>query len=92
MDNLFMHLTNASVQKGADDYDERLGCKWPLHSLKMFLISKHGQEAVDRLFFSIQSLITRSLLAVQPTIIQDRHCFELYGYDVLIDSTPAVAH
>ncbi|KAE9009643.1 putative tubulin polyglutamylase [Phytophthora fragariae] len=86
MDNLFMHLTNASVQRGADDYDERLGCKWPLHSLKMFLISKHGQEAVDRLFFSIQSLITRSLLAVQPTIIQDRHCFELYGYDVLIDS------
>ncbi|KAJ8523858.1 hypothetical protein ON010_g17260 [Phytophthora cinnamomi] len=86
MGNLFMHLTNASVQKGADDYDERLGCKWPLHSLKMFLISKHGQEAVDRLFHSIQSLITRSLLAVQPTIIQDRHCFELYGYDVLIDS------
>eukprot|EP00644_Phytophthora_capsici_P012364 jgi/Phyca11/10089/fgenesh1_pm.PHYCAscaffold_46_\ len=86
MDNLFMHLTNASVQKGADDYDKRLGCKWPLRSLKMFLISKHGQEAVDHLFGAIQSLITRSLLAVQPTIIQDRHCFELYGYDVLIDS------
>ncbi|KAF1783005.1 putative tubulin polyglutamylase TTLL9 [Phytophthora cactorum] len=77
MDNLFMHLTNASVQKSADDYNERLGCKWPLHSLKMFLISKYGHES---------SLITRSLLAVQPTIIQDRHCFELYGYDVLIDS------
>ncbi|ETI55253.1 hypothetical protein F443_02072 [Phytophthora nicotianae P1569] len=86
MDNLFMHLTNASVQKSADDYNERLGSKWPLHSLKMFLISKFGQEAVDRLFLAIQSLITRSLLAVQPTIIQDRHCFELYGYDVLIDS------
>ncbi|KAK1932364.1 putative tubulin polyglutamylase TTLL9 [Phytophthora citrophthora] len=86
MDNLFMHLTNASVQKGADDYDKRLGCKWPLRSLKMFLISKHGQEAVDHLFGAIQSLITRSLVAVQPTIIQDRHCFELYGYDVLIDS------
>ncbi|RLN61866.1 hypothetical protein BBJ29_004228 [Phytophthora kernoviae] len=86
MNNLFMHLTNASLQKIAEDYDERLGCKWPLHSLKMFLISKHGHEAVDRLFLAIESLITRSLLAVQPTIIQDRHCFELYGYDVLIDS------
>ncbi|KAI9993227.1 hypothetical protein PInf_015298 [Phytophthora infestans] len=86
MDNLLMHLTNASVQKSADDYNERLGSKWPLHSLKMFLISKYGQDAVDQLFLAIQSLITRSLLAVQPTIIQDRHCFELYGYDVLIDS------
>ncbi|RLN10454.1 hypothetical protein BBJ28_00022743 [Nothophytophthora sp. Chile5] len=86
MDNLFMHLTNASVQKEAASYDERLGCKWPLHSLKLFLISKHGQEAVDRLFHGIQTLITRSLLAVQQVIIQDRHCFELYGYDVLVDS------
>lgn len=81
-----MHLTNASVQKTAEDYDSSVGCKWPLHSLKMFLIGKHGVAAVDRLFLDIQQVITRSLLAVQQVVIQDRHCFELYGYDVLIDS------
>ena len=81
-----MHLTNASVQKTAEDYDKSLGCKWPLHSLKMFLISKHGVDAVDKLFHDIQCVITRSLLAVQKVIIQDKHCFELYGYDVIIDS------
>lgn len=81
-----MHLTNASVQKTAEDYDSSVGCKWALHSLKMFLIGKHGVVAVDRLFLDIQEVITRSLLAVQQVVIQDRHCFELYGYDVLIDS------
>ncbi len=49
-----MHLTNASVQKTAEDYDQTMGCKWLLQSLKMFLISKHGVEAVDRLFYDIQ--------------------------------------
>lgn len=81
-----MHLTNASVQKTADDYDSALGCKWQLSHLKLFLTSKHGVARVDQLFSDIQQLITRSLLAVQQTIIQDKHCFELYGYDVLIDS------
>lgn len=41
---------------------------------------------MERLFAEIQDLITRSLQSVQQAIIQDRHSFELYGYDVLIDS------
>ena len=30
-------------------------------------------------------LIVDSLRAVQAQIINDRHCFECYGYDVLVD-------
>lgn len=33
----------------------------------------------------MDQLIIHSLKAVQPVMINDRHCFECYGYDVLID-------
>ena len=41
--------------------------------------------ATDTLFRKIQSIIIKSLLAVQNVVISDKHCFELYGYDVLFD-------
>eukprot|EP00033_Pygsuia_biforma_P002884 GCRY01003181.1.p1 GENE.GCRY01003181.1~~GCRY01003181.1.p1 ORF type:complete len:439 (-),score=70.47 GCRY01003181.1:32-1348(-) len=80
-----VHLTNVAVQKTADVYDARNG-KWALRNLKLFLISRHGLEKVNKLFLDIQETLLRSLFAVQKTIIQDKHCFELYGYDVMIDS------
>ena len=34
----------------------------------------------------IEAIIVNSCKAVQNVIINDRHCFELYGYDVIIDN------
>lgn len=42
-------------------------------------------ERVDALFWEIQMIMVRTLIAVQPIMINDRHCFELYGFDVMID-------
>mmetsp|Transcript_32475 Transcript_32475/g.52602 ORF Transcript_32475/g.52602 Transcript_32475/m.52602 type:complete len:444 (+) Transcript_32475:184-1515(+) len=81
----YVHLTNVAIQKYSPAYTKDKGCKWWLHSLKMYMISKHGVEATNKLFHDIQRVILRALLAVQKVIINDKHCFEMYGYDVLID-------
>mmetsp|Transcript_11780 Transcript_11780/g.40656 ORF Transcript_11780/g.40656 Transcript_11780/m.40656 type:complete len:413 (-) Transcript_11780:85-1323(-) len=81
-----IHLTNVAIQKQAANYDKDQGCKWELKSMKLFLISKHGLEAANNLMHDIQMLILRSLLAVQKVMMNDKHCFELYGYDVMIDN------
>jgi tubulin polyglutamylase TTLL9 len=56
-----------------------------MQSLKMYMISKHGTAPVNQLFGDIQDVILNSLLSVQKIIIQDKHCFEVYGYDIIID-------
>ena len=55
-----------------------------LQALKLYLMSIHGVDRIDQLFWEIQMIILRSLLAVQPIMIADKHCFELYGYDIII--------
>ena len=46
---------------------------------------QHGKDNVNNLFTDMEALIVRSLLSAQKIMINDKHCFELYGYDILID-------
>eukprot|EP00842_Homolaphlyctis_polyrhiza_P003895 jgi/Hompol1/4506/HPOL_003660-RA len=84
--NLYIHATNVAIQKTSPNYDGDKGCKWLLRNLKMYMISKHGNAQVDELFTEMEALVVRSLMSVQKVMINDKHCFELYGYDILIDS------
>jgi len=84
--NNFIHLTNVAIQKTSENYDSVTGGKWDLRQLKLFLMSKYGQDAVAECFRRIHNIFIRSLLAVAKIMINDKHCFELYGYDILIDS------
>ncbi len=85
--NNYVHLTNVAVQKGSDNYDEKSGGKWDLRSLKIYLISKYGTEKINNVFFELQEIIVKSLYSVQKVVMNDKHCFELYGYDIMIDDT-----
>lgn len=83
----FVHLTNVAIQKTAPDYDPEKGCKWSLQEFRMYLTAKHGHETVKRLFQQMDDIFIKSLQSVQKLIINDKHCFELYGFDIMFDDT-----
>lgn len=56
-----------------------------LQRFRQYLASEHGPEAVETLFSDMDNIFIKSLQSMQKVIISDKHCFELYGYDILID-------
>ena len=87
IDNPYVHLTNHAIQKKDEAYDAATtDLKWSIGELKRFMVTKHGAEAVNISFAGIQSVIIHSLKSVSNVIINDKHCFEMYGYDIMLDS------
>ncbi|XP_072206059.1 probable tubulin polyglutamylase TTLL9 isoform X4 [Excalfactoria chinensis] len=85
IDDHYVHLTNVAVQKTAPDYDPEKGCKWMIQQLRQYLTAKHGTGLMEVLFADMDNIFIKSLQSVQKVIISDKRCFELYGYDILID-------
>lgn len=84
-DDMFAHLTNVAVQKNGEDYNEKHGNKFPIKNLRLYLMGTRGHEAATKLWDDIYSVYIHALKAVQNVIINDKHCFEMYGFDILID-------
>ncbi|XP_052000925.1 tubulin polyglutamylase TTLL5-like [Xyrauchen texanus] len=97
--NQFMHLTNYSVNKKSSDYVscddpevEDYGNKWSMSAMLRYL----RQEGKDTtlLMGQVEDLIIKSVVSAEIHIatackmfVPHRcNCFELYGFDVLIDS------
>jgi len=53
--------------------------------LRLYLEATKGYEVTNQLFHEIDLIFINSLRAVQNVIANDRHCFECYGYDIIID-------
>ena len=83
--NAFIHLTNVAVQKTGPKYDPNSGGKMNIHNLKLYMFSKFGIERTNKCFTEIANIMIRSLVAVQRVLFASRSCFELYGFDILID-------
>ena len=96
--NVFMHLTNYSINKHSAHFVENTdassddhGNKWSLSALKRCL-ARNGVD-VPALFARIDALLVRTLIAVEPSVVSacrrycghKNCCFQLLGFDVLID-------
>lgn len=85
--NAFVHLTNVAIQSQDSNYNSETGCKWSTTSMRKHMNFTFGEEATNKCFHEMQNVIIRSLLAVQKVIINDGNCVELYGYDLMMDTT-----
>ncbi|NXQ18634.1 TTLL5 polyglutamylase, partial [Peucedramus taeniatus] len=98
--NQFMHLTNYSVNKKSGDYVscddpevEDYGNKWSMSAMLRYL-KKEGRDTAA-LMANVEDLIIKTLVSAELSIasacksfLSHRgSCFELYGFDVLIDDT-----
>lgn len=87
MTNLGQHLTNVAVQKhsGKSAY-KRTGAKWDVCHLKKYVVTVAGLDVANRMMNDIEAIVIHSLFSVQKVMINDKHCFEVYGYDILLDT------
>lgn len=85
-EDLGSHLTNVALQKGEDEYNTSHGGKWLVKQLILFVQARYGPYKAEGLLAKIKFLLVQSLQAMRDTIHNDKHCFELYGYDILIDA------
>ena len=85
MDKLRISKVSTFFSFLGDDYNNIHGGKLTVHNLRLFLETTRGKAATDKLFNEISWLIVHSLKAVAPVMVSDRHCYECYGYDIIID-------
>ncbi|KAM6355870.1 LOW QUALITY PROTEIN: putative tubulin polyglutamylase TTLL2 [Podargus strigoides] len=87
LDNIYAHLTNTSINKyGASykKYKEGIGsgCKWTFSKFCSYLRTFGVDDVL--LWQKINNIVILTLLAVTPLPVAS-NCFELFGFDILID-------
>nr|XP_033793536.1 probable tubulin polyglutamylase TTLL2 [Geotrypetes seraphini] len=90
LDNIFAHLTNTSINKFGVSYNkgkERVGCgcKWTLSQFRSYLYSLDIDIVL--LWQRIHNIVIMTLLAIASQVPPTPNCFELFGFDILIDDT-----
>ena len=61
------------------------GCKWTLTQLRHYFLSNNINDRV--LWQRIVNIVVLTLLIQAPQVQKADNCFELYGFDILVDET-----
>ena len=98
--NRFMFLTNYSVNKYSENFVENnnamedgKGSKWSITALRK-LFTEQGIDD-EKLWEKIKDLVIKAILSIESIVFNGcemhlpyrSNCFELFGFDVLIDDT-----
>lgn len=97
--NKFSHLTNYSINKknekfiqNQDARQDDIGHKWSVSALFRYL--EGAGVDTDYLWNRIFDLVVKTILSIEPIVVESvrrlslhrNNCFDLFGFDVLIDS------
>ena len=89
LNNLYAHLTNTSINKFSKTVGKNKdvigsGCKWDFVQLKEWAVKTEGIDW-HFLWSRIRHCIIMTLLLAVPVVRQEPQCFELFGFDIIID-------
>ena len=82
---LYSHLTNVSFQKNSAKYNSVHGGKWQIETFRLYMELNYGLHRTESIFAQFDNIYIASLMSAQTLMCSDKHCFELYGFDLMID-------
>uniref|UniRef100_A0A2K5MPJ3 Tubulin tyrosine ligase like 2 n=2 Tax=Cercocebus atys TaxID=9531 RepID=A0A2K5MPJ3_CERAT len=90
LQNNYAHLTNSSINKSGASYEKIKevighGCKWTLSRFFSYLRSWDVDDLL--LWKKIHRMVILTILAIAPSVPSAANCFELFGFDILIDDS-----
>lgn len=90
LNNVYSHLTNTSINIHSPAYTadkERVGpgCKWTITQLRYYF---RQNEIDDRMMWAkVVNIVILTLIMQTSQVPKVNNCFEMYGFDILIDET-----
>lgn len=96
-----MHLTNYAINKNnnfmfnKDEHDESTGHKWNLpflwrhfdeNGVKSEEVKSRIKDSIIKTFCSVQPSIAHLYHSCQGDDVENQMCFEILGFDIMIDS------
>eukprot|EP00742_Colponemidia_sp_Colp-10_P006208 GILJ01006651.1.p1 GENE.GILJ01006651.1~~GILJ01006651.1.p1 ORF type:complete len:222 (-),score=23.87 GILJ01006651.1:224-889(-) len=88
LDNKFIHLTNNSIAKYSEKFEESEieGSMWDSETFEKHLEEREGYNVWrDKIQPQMKAIVTWSLECVQDAVENRKNSAELYGYDLMID-------